>query len=204
MPIYDKLARFYDCAFAPFERRFLARWREETLSLLPEDAVILEVGCGTGANFRFYPAGCKAFSTELSVKMLELAVGKVAENKLIQADAQALPFPESVFDAAFATLVFCSISDPAKAFAELRRVVKPGGKIILLEHVRPKGMLGRVFDVLNALTVLLIDDHFNRRTSLLAAISGLRVKEVREKARGAVNLIICENPVAGSAGNEAA
>lgn len=196
--IYDRLARFYDRAFAPFERRFLARWREETLSLLPEDAVILEVGCGTGANFRFYPAGCKAFSTELSLRMLEIAVAKAIENKLIQADAQALPFAEDVFDAAFATLVFCSIPNPAQAFAELRRVVKPGGKIILLEHVRPKGMLGRAFDLLNVLTVLLIDDHFNRRTSQLAADSGLRVTEVRERARGAVNLIICENPETGS------
>lgn len=193
MAVYDRLARFYDCAFAPFEERFLSRWRAETLALLPSDGTILEIGAGTGANFRFYPEGGHAFSTELSIKMLEVAAGKAKRNKLIQSDAESLPFGENVFDAAFATLVFCSIPDPAKAFAELRRVVKPGGRIILLEHVRPKRVLGRIFDLLNVLTVLLIDDHFNRRTAELAAKSGLQIEEVREKARGAVNLIVCEN-----------
>lgn len=194
--VYDRLAGFYDRAFAPFERRFLEKWREETLSMLPREGTILEIGAGTGANFKFYPAACRAFSTELSIKMLEIAAGKTSGNSLIQADARFLPFGENEFDAAFATLVFCSIPDPPKAFAEIRRVVKPGGKIILLEHVRPPGLLGRFFDVLNVITVFLIDDHFNRRTAVLAANSGLVVEEVRQKARGAVNLIICNNPAA--------
>lgn len=196
MAVYDRLAGFYDRAFAPFEKRFLAKWREETLSMLPREGTILEIGAGTGANFKFYPAACRAFSTELSIKMLEIAAGKTSGNSLIQADARFLPFGENEFDAAFATLVFCSIPDPPKAFAEIRRVVKPGGKIILLEHVRPQGLLGRFFDVLNVITVFLIDDHFNRRTAVLAANSGLAVEEVRQKARGAVNLIICNNPAA--------
>ncbi|MDQ3219346.1 MAG: class I SAM-dependent methyltransferase [Acidobacteriota bacterium] len=191
-PIYDKFAKVYDRAFQPFEKWFLSRWRKETLDFLPKNAAMLELGAGTGANFEFYPNTKLAISSEISLKMLEIAKTKKKSNRLIQADAQNLPFSENVFDAAFATLVFCSIPEPEIAFAELKRVIKPGGSIILLEHVRPPGALGYLFDLLNLLTVALIDDHFNRRTAEMAKKSGLKIIEIREKAAGAVNLIVCE------------
>ncbi len=194
MAIYDHFARFYDLAFAPAERLFLGRWRRETLSLLPDDAVILELGAGTGANFEFYPPNKHAVSSELSIEMLSAANKKIGSNALVQADAQQLPFPDDTFDAAFATLVFCSIPKPELAFAELMRVVNPGGNVVLLEHVRPPGVLGYVFDGLNFLTVAFIDDHFNRRTADIAAASGLEILEVRQKAAGAVSLIVCRVP----------
>ena len=128
--------------------------------------------------------------------MLEVARSKVTSNVLIQTDAQTLPFGENVFDAAFATLVFCSIPKPEAAFRELQRVIRPGGKIILLEHVRPPGLLGYAFDILNFFTVALIEDHFNRQTARIALDSGLTIIEVRRKVGGAVNLIVCE--VSGS------
>lgn len=195
MQTYDKFAERYDRAFAPAEKWFLSKWREETLSFLPDNSKILEVGAGTGLNFRFYPAACNAAATEISFKMLEFAAGKTLQKKisLAQADAQELPFPAEHFDAAFATLVFCSIPNPGRAFSELRRVVKKGGKIILLEHVRPNGALGYIFDILNLVTVPLIEDHFNRRTAKLAKESGLKLLETKRKALGIVNLIICEN-----------
>ena len=190
--IYDKLANFYDAAFAPFERRFLASWRAETLALLPENSTILEVGAGTGANFSLYPDCKMAVSTEISIKMLDIAKTKANRNFPVQADAQFLPFDASSFDAAFATLVFCSIPDPEAAFAELKRVIRPGGSVILLEHVRPPRLLGHVFDVLNILTVALIDDHFNRKTAEIAESCGLEMTEIRQKAAGTVNLIVCK------------
>ncbi len=190
--IYDKLAKYYDRAFKPFEERFLRAWRLETFALLPADSEILELGSGTGANFGFYPSSKRAVSSEISIKMIEIAKSKAQSNVLIQADAQSLPFAENVFDAAFATLVFCSIPNPATAFAELQRVIRPGGKIVLLEHVRPPGLLGYFFDGFNILTVALIDDHFNRPTAELAERSGLKIVEVRRKAFGIVNLIVCE------------
>ncbi len=191
-PVYNKFANAYDRVFAPFEKRFLSRWRAETLTLLPKDSTILELGAGTGANFQFYPISKHAVSSELSIKMLEIAKSKAGSNVLTQADAQNLPFAANVFDAAFATLVFCSIPKPETAFAELRRVIKPGGKVVLLEHVRPPGLLGYAFDGLSLLTVALIDDHFNRPTAELAERSGLKIVEVRRKAFGIVNLIVCE------------
>jgi ubiquinone/menaquinone biosynthesis C-methylase UbiE len=191
MAVYDKFAANYDRAFAPLERLGLSRYRKETLSLLPENASILELGAGTGANFEFYPGSDLAISTELSINMIEIAKGKIRSNILVNADAQELPFDENTFDAAFATLVFCSIPEPAKAFAELRRVIKPGGKVILLEHVRPNGLLGYLFDALNFVSVRLADDHFNRRTAKTAEDAGLSIDEIRIKMAGIVNLIIC-------------
>lgn len=191
--IYDKFAKGYDKAFAPLEKRFLSKWRAETLSYLPENSKILEIGAGTGANFQFYPVSKCAVASEISLEMLEFARNKAGEIRLVQAGAEALPFAANSFDAAFATLVFCSIPNPRNAFAELQRIVKQGGKIVLLEHVRPPGLLGLTFDFLNILTVPLIEDHFNRQTAKIAENAGLKILEVKEKARGIVNLIICEN-----------
>lgn len=190
--VYDNFAKHYDRFFAPLERLGLARMRREAISLLPANASILEIGCGAGANFEFYPKCRRAISSELSIEMLQVAKGKRRGNHLIQADAQSLPFPAGEFDAAFATLVFCSIPDPAAAFGELRRVVKTGGKIVLLEHVRPEGFLGPVFDLLDKATVAIADDHFNRRTAETAEKAGLRLVEVRGKLAGIVNLIVAE------------
>ncbi|MCA1625703.1 MAG: class I SAM-dependent methyltransferase [Acidobacteria bacterium] len=190
--IYDKFAENYDKAFAPFEKWFLSGWHKETLSYLPENAKILEIGAGTGANFRFYPKCKYAVASEISFAMLEFAKGKTDFIKLIQTDAEILPFAENSFDAAFATLVFCSIPNPNRAFAELKRVVKENGKVILLEHVRPKGLLGYIFDFLSIFTVSLFEDYFNRRTTKIAENSGLEILQIKQKTFGIVNLIVCE------------
>jgi phosphatidylethanolamine/phosphatidyl-N-methylethanolamine N-methyltransferase len=191
--IYDRMAGHYDRAIAPLERRFLARWRAETLRELPIESRILEVGAGTGLNFPFYPQGAHGVASEFSCEMLKIARGKnrPADVHLVQTSADELPFPDDCFDAAFATLVFCSIPSPKDAFMELRRVVRPGGQIVLLEHVRPNGLLGYVFDALSILTVALFDDHFNRRTAQEAKRAGLELLRVERRMLGIVNLIVC-------------
>lgn len=190
--IYDKFAAGYDRSIAPLERRFLSRWREETLSLMAADSTILEIGAGTGLNFRFYPECRDAVASDISLEMLRFAQGKTDSVSLIQADAMNLPFGENTFDAAFATLVFCSIPDPDKAFAEIIRILRPNGRLVLLEHVRPEGLPGYLFDFINLFTVPLMEDHFNRRTADRAEIAGLKIVEIRTKAFGIVNLIVCE------------
>ena len=194
MPLftYNDVAPKYE-AISRFEQRFFPTLRAEALSLLPANARILEVGAGTGLNFVHYPAGSSGVASEPSSEMIKLAREKQKPSRvsLVQNCAEQLPFPNDSFDAAFATLVFCSVASPPAALAELRRVVRSDGIIVLLDHVRPGGLLGPLFDLMNLLTVPLFDDHMNRRTFELAKSSGLEVVEVKRKAWGIVNLITC-------------
>lgn len=190
---YDDIAPHYDAAIRPLDRWFLARLRAKTLGYLPEDACILEIGAGTGRNFVYYPRQAFSVASEPSREMLKIASEKKRPEsvRLLQSCAEQLPFADASFDAALATLVFCSLARPREAFAELRRVVKPGGTVILLEHVRPNGLLGPVFDLLNLLTVPLFDDHFNRRTAEEAQANGLQLVKVERSLAGIINLISC-------------
>jgi ubiquinone/menaquinone biosynthesis C-methylase UbiE len=193
-PRYDALASRYECAMQPLERWFLARWRAETLAHLPPDGRILEIGAGTGLNFRFYPHGAHGVASELSSEMIKIGATKDLPERirLTQNSAEQLPFADATFDAAFATLVFCSVASPQEAFAELRRVVRPAGRIVLLEHVRPDGLLGPVFDLLSLLTIPLFDDHFNRRTADEAQRAGLNLLRIERRAQGIVSLLVLE------------
>ena len=195
MPLstYDDIAPHYDEAMGRLERWLFPGLRAEALSRLPDRARILEVGAGTGLNFVFYPPQATGVATEPNQEMLKLACAKQTRQiTLVQNNAEQLPFANGAFDAAFATLVFCSVRSPAIAFQELGRVVRKGGRVIVLEHVRPNGFLGPVFDLLNLLTVPLFDDHFNRRTAEVARSSGLKVVSIEKRARGIINLIACE------------
>jgi ubiquinone/menaquinone biosynthesis C-methylase UbiE len=190
---YDDIAPHYDAAIRPLERWFLAKLRASTFQHLPANARILEIGAGTGMNFVYYPDNASGIATEPSTGMLKIAQGKKRPNgiRLIQSCAENLPFKNDSFDVAFATLVFCSVNSPSAAFAELKRVVRSGGSILLLEHVRPQGILGPLFDLLNLITVPLFDDHFNRRTSDNARAAGLKLVRVEKSLLGIINLITC-------------
>ncbi|HEY8185672.1 MAG TPA: methyltransferase domain-containing protein [Pyrinomonadaceae bacterium] len=190
---YDDIAPHYDKAMRPLDRWFLARLRATTFRYLPEGARVLELGAGTGLNFVFYPTNTVGVASEPSTGMLRIAKQKQKPDRLrlIQSCAEQLPFKDNSFDAAFATLVFCSVAHPAKAFSELRRVVKDGGPVILLEHVRPSGLLGPFFDLLNLVSVPLFDDHLNRRTPEEAQANGLQVIKVERSLLGIINLIAC-------------
>lgn len=194
---YDRLAAHYDDALRPLERLGLRRLRAATLDALdalPAGAQVLEVGAGTGANFPFYPPGTRGVASDPSAGMLAFARDnkeRPADVRLVQGDAERLPFADASFDAAFATLVFCSVASPAEGFRELRRVVRPGGVVALLEHVRPAGLLGYVFDALNRLTVALCGDHFNRRTAEEARRAGLVPLRVERHLLGILQIIVC-------------
>ncbi|HVF41492.1 MAG TPA: methyltransferase domain-containing protein [Pyrinomonadaceae bacterium] len=192
--VYDRFAADYDRRMRPLERVGLGRLRARILSEIPEGSRVLEVGAGTGMNFPFYPRACTAACVEPSREMIVRANAKSDRPEgalLVQARAEELPFGAGSFDAAFATLVFCSVASPARAFAELRRVVRAGGRVALLEHVRPRNPLGYFFDALTRITVPLFDDHFNRRTAEEARGAGLTVERVENRLLGVVQLIVC-------------
>ena len=178
----------------PLERRLLGSLRARALGGLPAGARLIEVGAGTGANFHLYPAGATGVACEPSREMIERARGRIGRPegiRLVRCHAERLPFADQTFDAGLATLVLCSVEQPRRALSELRRVVRPGGLVILLEHVRPDGLLGHAFDALSLLTVALIDDHFNRRTADDARRVGLNVMRVERHALGIVQIISC-------------
>lgn len=191
---YDRFAPHYDRILRPLERVGLVRLRARALAEVPEGSRVLEVGAGTGLNFPFYPRACTPACVEPSREMIVRANAKSDRPEgalLVQARAEELPFGSGSFDAAFATLVFCSVASPARAFAELRRVVRAGGRVALLEHVRPRNPLGYFFDALTRITVPLFEDHFNRRTSEEARRAGLTVERVENHLLGVVQLIVC-------------
>lgn len=190
---YDAVAPHYDQGMRPLDRWLLGRLREKTLSELPQVGRILEIGAGTGRNFIYYPEEASGVATEPSPEMLKIAAGKTRPRSvhLIQSGAEQIPFKNDSFHAAFATLVFCSVESPQKGFAEIRRVVGSGGKVVLLEHVRPGGLLGVLSDILNLITAPLFGDHVNRRTAREAEAAGLTVERVEKRLLGIINLIVC-------------
>lgn len=134
---YDRIAGLYD-AFAGLMERRAQGWRRE-LWALAGAGTILELGVGTGQNLAYYPRDRAIVAVDLSPLMLERARDKArrigVQPRLEVADAQCLPFANGSFDVVIATFLFCSVPNPALGLAEARRVLKPGGKLLLLEHV---------------------------------------------------------------------
>ena len=164
---YDRVSRFYDIFEQPMEIMALKRWRREVTQDL--NGRVLEVGVGTGKNIPYYPDDIDIIAIDFSDKMLSKAKERVkklnTKVELIQMDVQDMDFPDNAFDMVFTTCVFCSVPDPVKGLQEIKRVCKPGGKIILIEHVRSEiKVMGLVMDLFNPLTVNLYGANINRRT----------------------------------------
>ncbi|RMF91498.1 MAG: methyltransferase domain-containing protein [Nitrospinota bacterium] len=191
---YNRLAPVYDALEWFVERRF-RWWRKRLWSLIPPGRV-LEVGVGTGKNIPYYPAEARVTAVDLSERMLLRALRRAMQEgknvPLCQLDAQALAFPDHCFDAAVATFVFCSVPDPVQGLRELRRVVRPQGRILLLEHVRVnRPGVGRLMDLLNPLVVRVMGANINRNTVANVSRAGLVLERVDDLGPlGVVKLII--------------
>ena len=109
---------------------------------------------------------------------------------LLEMDAQDLRFPSDTFDSAVSTCVFCSVPDPVLGLREVRRVLKPGGRLVMAEHVRPKGLLGPLFDLLNPLVVRMQGANINRQTVENVALAGFEIESVESHHLGIVKLIV--------------
>jgi ubiquinone/menaquinone biosynthesis C-methylase UbiE len=136
--LYDKEAGRYDRQMRFFDRVLFGGGREWACSQATGD--VLEIAAGTGRNLPHYGPDVRLTTVELSPKMLAIAqrraatLGRDADLRL--GDAQALEFPDAHFDSVICTLSLCTIPDDRRAVAEVRRVLRPGGRFVLLEHVR--------------------------------------------------------------------
>ena len=193
---YDRASIFYDLIEAPMEVMALKSWRIEAIKTL--DGKILEVGVGTGKNIEYYPDGLDITAIDFSKKMLEKAKIKAAllnkDIELLLMDAQNMDFPDDTFDTVFTTCVFCSVPNPVKGLIEIRRVCKPGGKIVMVEHIiSEKKVLGLIMDVLNPLVVNFYGANINRKTLENISKAGYSNVEVKNLYKDIVKKIVIYN-----------
>jgi len=132
-------AAVYDRMTAGAEAAGLGAHREQLLR--GARGRVLEIGAGTGANLPFYRDGVETITlAEPEAPMARRLAHRIREQsrtaEIVQAPAERLPFPDAEFDTAVSTLVLCTVPDQARALGELRRVLKPGGRLLFIEHVR--------------------------------------------------------------------
>jgi len=200
--IYDRLAPTWDERQGRGERKMLGDGiRERLAAALTGD--VLEVGTGTGTTLRHLAnsTAVRSFTgTDLSTGMLAEAA-RVAERctfpvTLKQMNAEALTvFPDDRFDTVTASLVLCTVPDPAAALREMARVCRPDGRVVLLEHVlAPNRLVGAAQKVLAPLQVRMMGCHLDRPTDRLVRELGFDVVRDETRFLGIFHLIIARPP----------
>jgi ubiquinone/menaquinone biosynthesis C-methylase UbiE len=176
-------AAVYDRFMAGSERDTFAAHRAALLAGAEGD--VLEIGGGTGANLGYYGAGVGTLTiTEPEppmAKRLHQRIGSVRPDaKLLQAPAEKLPFDDDSFDVAVSTLVLCTVDDQPRALRELRRVLRPGGRLLFMEHVRSEDpKIARRQDRMHPIHVRIGHGcHCNRATLDGIRAAGFEVTEV--------------------------
>lgn len=177
-------ARIYDLLFRAIEANGMRDARRGLVGSL--GGRVLEIGAGTGLNAAHYPASV----TELVLTEPEEAMAdqlrakpEAARATVVQASAEALPFPDAHFDAVVGTLVLCTVPRPDAALAEIRRVLKPGGRLVFMEHVRsPDPRTARWQDRLNRpWRALNVGCNCNRDTEASIRAAGLEIEALETR-----------------------
>lgn len=153
----------------------------------------LEIGCGWGHNFRHYPAPAAVTAFDLEAGRLA-AARRQAAIPLARADAERLAWADETFDAVVGTLVFCSIPRPEAALREVRRVLKPGGRLFLVEHVRSHHAgLGRLQDWLAPAWLRLSGGcHLNRDPEAALRAAGFSLQRRQVGWSGVLKLLVAQ------------
>jgi len=168
----------------------MQRWRRSLAGLAR--GRVLEVGCGTGQMLPLYPPGVELFALDPNADALVRAARRAPNAGLLSASAEHLPFGDDCFDAVVSGLVFCSVPDPARGLAEIRRVLKPDGRLLMLEHVHAENRAGRwLLDTLQPpWTALTGGCHPNRDTEKIVESAGFCIEHEHYRAQGVMRRFV--------------
>ena len=184
-PRYDKQMAFLEKVLVGGGRRWIARRAEGR---------ILEVAIGTGRSLPHYPAGATVAGIDLSPAMLAIARARAADLGVVAdlrvGDAHALPFGDGAFDTVVCALSLCAIPDPATAIGEMNRVLVPGGRLLLIDHV------GSTWPPIYAaqwlverVTIRTAGEHYTRRQLPLVRAAGFDIVETRRAKAGTIERV---------------
>ena len=189
---YDRIAPYFDKIEGMMEKMMLGDLRDSLWQKVAGET-ILEAGVGTGKNFPYYPAKSMT-AIDFSPAMIKEAekkrqdLGVVVDLSIM--DVQLLDFPDNHFDSIVATFLFCSVPGPRQGLLELKRVCKPGGEVLLLEHVLSTNKFAAsIMHLLNPLIVRLFGANINRETIKTVQRCGFSKVEVLPESSHIVKLI---------------
>lgn len=195
--VQDKQASKYDRQISFFERILFGDGRAWVCS--QARGTVLELACGTARNLPFYRGDVELTGIELSPQMLAIGqqraqqLGRLADLRL--GDVQALDFPDESFDTVTCTLGFCTIPDTQAAATEAFRVLRPGGHLLLLEHVRsPASLVRGAQRLLEPLAVRFEADHLVRDPLDYLPSVGFEIDEVERSKWGIVERLRAHKP----------
>jgi ubiquinone/menaquinone biosynthesis C-methylase UbiE len=198
--IFEREAPKYDRQISFFERVLFGGGREWVCAQAKGE--VLEIAAGTGRNLGHYPADVRLTVTEFTPAMLEIAGQRQAElgreAELREGDAQQLDFPDESFDTVVCTLGLCTIPDDRAAVGEVRRVLRPGGRFLLLEHVRsPRPVIRAVQRLLDPIAVRFEGDHIAREPLEHLRAEGFAVERLERSKLGIVERVAARKPEEG-------
>lgn len=191
--LYDELSGRYDRAIRIPERLLFGDGRGWACSRARSE--VLEVAVGTGRNLSFYPEDVHLTGIDLSPAMLKFAQERAdslgMDADLRVGDAHSLPFSDECFDTVIFTLALCTIPDDRKAVREAWRVLRPGGRLLLLEHVRSPNLAVRLIQrILAPFTMHFQADHLLRDPLDYLLGEGFEVEHLERSKGGIVERVV--------------
>lgn len=194
---WDRHAPSYDRAMGFFERVLFGDSRDWVCARATGD--VLDVAIGTGLNLPIYPADVTLTGIEWSPGMLNLARRRAEEIgrevTLLEGDARSLPFPEASFDTVVCTYSLCAIPDEPRAIAEMTRVLRPGGRLLLADHVTSTAWVVRTGQgLMERITIPLGGEHFVHRPLEEVRTAGLDIEDSQRFKLGVVERLVARKP----------